>query len=445
MDIYSNISIIIVLAVFINYINFRFIKMQPTIAIMTTSLIISILSLFLDRIGFHSIHRDVTQFVANLNFRDLLMNLMLGCLLFAGSLTIDISQLKKQKWDIAILATISVLASAFIIGIFTYYLLPVFHIKLSFISCLLFGALISPTDPIAVLSIFKKSHAPKKLSLAIAAESLFNDGLAVVLFMTISHFAFVPNAHPSAEAITFLFLQKSLGGLLFGLILSFAAYFLMKPIDDHKIEILLTLALVTGGYTLAQMISVSGPLAMVTVGIFIASRKREIVISKNSREHIETFWGLIDELLNAILFLLIGFEILVIPVSFLQMFASLTLIPLLLLARYITVAFPMIFLKLKRNYPPYSIRIMTWGGLRGGVAVALALSLPFGNARDIILPMTYIIVLFSILCQGTTIKYLVRKAKFSHVKQKETKELISPEHAEAMLDKLSHKPVDILE
>ncbi len=437
MDIYSNISIIIVLAVFINYINFRFIKMQSTIAIMLTSLIISILSLFLDRIGFHSIHSDVTQFVANLNFRDLLMNFMLGFLLFAGSLTIDISQLKKQKWDIAILATISVLASAFVIAVFTYYLLRLFHIDLNFIGCLLFGALISPTDPIAVLSVFKQANAPKKLSLTIAAESLFNDGLAVVLFITISHFAFTANLHPTAGAITLLFLHKSVGGLLFGLALSFIAYFLMKPIDDHKIEILLTLAIVTGGYTLAQTIGVSGPLAMVTVGIFIASRKREIVISKNSREHIETFWGLIDELLNAILFLLIGFEILVIPVSFLQMFASLAAIPLLLLARYITVALPMSFLKVWRRYPPYSIRIMTWGGLRGGVAVALALSIPQGATRDVILPMTYIVVLFSILCQGTTLKYLVRKAKFSHLKQKATKEIITSEHAEAMLDKLS--------
>ncbi len=436
MDIYSSISIIIVLAVLINYINFRFIKIQPTIAIMLTSLIISIFSLFLDRIGFHSIHRDVTQFVANLNFRDLLMNLMLGCLLFAGSLTIDISQLKKQKWDIAILATISVLASAFVIAVFTYYLLQLFHIELSFIGCLLFGALISPTDPIAVLSIFKKSKAPKKLSLTIVAESLFNDGLAVVLFITISHFAFTANVHPTAGAITLLFLHKALGGLLFGGLLSLAAYFLMKPIDDHKLEILLTLAIVTGGYTLAQVIGVSGPLAMVTVGIFIASRKREIVISKNSREHIEAFWNLIDELLNAILFLLIGFEILVIPVSFLQMFASLAAIPLLLLARYLTVALPMGFLKIWRKYPPYSIRIMTWGGIRGGVAVALALSIPQGSMRDIILPMSYIVVLFSILCQGTTIKFLVRRAKLSHLKQKAMKELIASEQAEAMVDKI---------
>lgn len=423
MTLYANISTIITLAVLISYVNYRFIKMQPTIAIMATSLIVSLILLVLDRLGFHSIHREVTQFIANLHFRDILMNFMLGLLLFAGSLTIDISQLKKQKWDIAVLATLTVIASTFIVAILIFYLTHFLHLDLEFIYCLLFGALISPTDPIAVLSIFKQSKAPKKLSLAIAGESLFNDGIGVVLFVSILHFAFGTTQTPSAENITLLFLHKSLGGLGFGLLLSLLAHILMKPINNHKIEILLTIALVTGGYAMAQAIGVSGPLAMVTVGIFIASSKREMGISKNSLEHIESFWELIDDLLNAILFLLIGFEILLIPFSPWLLIASVFAIPLILVARYLTVVIPMSILKTWRHYPPYSVRIMTWGGLRGGLAVALALAIPTSSARDIILPMTYVVVLFSILAQGTTIKFLVNRCKIEHQNQKIAKSI----------------------
>lgn len=422
MTIYQNIAILVTLAVAISYINYRFIKMQPTIAIMATSLFVSLVLLGLDRLGFHVIHADVTQFVSHLDFRDILMNFMLGLLLFAGSLTIDISQLKKQKWDIAILATITVLISAVLIAIALYYIQQPFHIHLRFIECLLFGALISPTDPIAVLAILKNSGAPKKLSLAITGESLFNDGIGVVLFISIYHFAFTASAFPSATAITTLFLHKALGGIGFGLLLSLIAFVLMKPIHDHQIEILLTLALVIGGYTLAQSMNISGPLAMVTVGIFIASRKKEIVLSDSAREHIESFWSLIDDLLNAILFLLIGFEILVIQFSWLHLLAALSIIPALLLSRYLAIAFPMTLLKLWRKYPPYSIRIMTWGGLRGGLAVALALTITNISARNIILPMTYIVVLFSILVQGTTVKVLVKKCKKAHQKLKEEKQ-----------------------
>lgn len=424
MTIYQNLAILITLAVFVSYINYRFIKMQPTIAIMATSLLVSLLLLLLDRLGFHVIHQDVTQFITNLDFKNILMNFMLGLLLFAGSLTIDISQLKKQKWDIAILATISVLISAVLIAFAIYYLQFFFNGHLRFIECLLFGALISPTDPIAVLALLRQSHAPKKLSLAIAGESLFNDGIAVVLFISIYHFAFSANVHPSSQAITLLFLHKAFGGIGFGLLLSVMAYALMKPVKDHEIEILLTLAFVTGGYTLAQSIGLSGPLAMVTVGIFIASKKKEILASYDTREHLESFWQLVDHLLNAILFLLIGFEILVIHFTIPHLVAALLAIPVLLIARCLAIAFPMSFLKMWRRYPPYSIRVMTWGGLRGGLAVALALTIPAGNAREVILPMTYIVVLFSILVQGTTIKHLVAKCKQAHQLQKKLKEEI---------------------
>jgi len=415
MTIYNNLIIILSLAVFISYLNYRFIKVPPTIAIMTTALLLSIVLLVLDKLGFHMIHNDVTNFVSKLHFEHILVGCMLGLLLFAGALSIDISRLREQKWEIGILATVSVIASMFIIGTTLYYLLPLFGLPFPFIYCLLFGAIISPTDPIAVLGIFKQIRVPKKLEMMLAAESLFNDGVAVVLFITLYHIAF-SNEPTSFGYVALLFLYKTIGGVLFGLILSYLAYLLMKPIDNYKMEILLTLAFATGGYTLAQSVGLSGPLAIVTLGIYIASRKHEIVISKQTREQLENFWELIDELLNAILFLLIGFEILVVPFTFWEVIAVLTIIPVVLLTRAVTVSGPMLFMKRLRRYPVYTVRIMTWGGLRGGLAIALALAVPKGIARDVILPMTYGVVLFSVLVQGSTIKPLAKKSRPRKIK-----------------------------
>jgi monovalent cation:H+ antiporter, CPA1 family len=408
MTLYDSITIIITLAVFVSYVNYRFLKMQPAIAIMATSLIISIVLVVSDKLGFHVIHHDVTRFVDQLHFHDLLMNCMLGLLLFAGSLTVDFRRLKKQKWEICALATISVIASTFLIGAGTYYLLKIFGVHAGLIYCFLFGSLISPTDPIAVLATFKQSKVSAKLEMLVTAESLFNDGIGVVLFVVLYHVAF--SGEPIFfMSVTTLFLQKTFGGIAFGLLLGFLARWLMGAVDDHKIEILITIALVTGGYTLAQSIGVSGPLAMVTVGIFIANNKDKIFKSKSTQEYLEGFWELIDELLNAILFLLIGFEILLVQFAYWQLIVSILIILLVLFSRLITVAIPIRFAKYWRKYPHRTIEILTWGGLRGGLAVALALSLPSGPISGIFLPITYVVVIFSILVQGSTVKFLVKK------------------------------------
>lgn len=412
MNLYTIISVIITLAIFVSYCNYRFLKMQPAIAIMMTSLFLSVILLIADNLGFHVVHHDVTTFVNQLHFHDLLMNCMLGLLLFAGSLTVDISLLKKQKWEISSLATIGVIISTFFLGTLIYFILQLLHLKLAFVYCLLFGALISPTDPIAVIATLKQSNAPKKLRVLLVGESLFNDGVAVVLFVTLYHVAFAQNTTNFYQAIL-LFLQNTLGGIAFGLFLGVLTRWLMSPVDEHKIAILFTIALVTGGYTLAQSLGISGPLAMVTAGIFISNNKNKIFRSAVTQEHLESFWELIDELLNAILFLLIGFEILLVNFSWRLIVAALCAIPLLLLVRLVAVAIPMRFAKYWRKYPPNTIRILTWGGLRGGLAVALALSIPEGMVGNVLLPMTYIVVLFSILIQGSTIKRLIKRSKFT--------------------------------
>jgi len=412
MNLYAVISVIITLAILVSYCNYRFLKMQPAIAIMATSLFLSLVLLIADNLGFHVIHHDVTAFVNKLHFHDVLMNCMLGLLLFAGSLTVDISLLKKQKWEIAILATIGVIASTFLVGIIIYFMLQVLHLKIPLIYCLLFGALISPTDPIAVIATLKQAQAPKKLGILLTGESLFNDGMAVVLFVTLYQLAFAHEAITITH-VTLSFLQKTLGGVAFGLILGMLTYWLMSPVDDHKITILFTIALVTGGYTLAQALNISGPLAMVTAGIFIANNKNKIFRSSIDQEHLESFWELIDELLNAILFLLIGFEILLVHFSLWLFIAALGAIVVILAVRLVTIAVPMRFARYWRKYPPNTVRILTWGGLRGGLAVALALAIPAGPIGNILLSMTYIVVLFSILIQGSTIRRFVKKSRFA--------------------------------
>jgi CPA1 family monovalent cation:H+ antiporter len=385
--------------------------MQPAIAIMTTSLCLSIMLLLADRLGFHVVHHDVTDFVNRLHFQDVLMNCMLGLLLFAGSLTVDIHTFKKQKWEIAILSTVGVIASTFLLGSMVYFVLRLCHLELSIIYCFMFGALISPTDPVAVIATLKQAKASKKLEMLLVGESLFNDGVGVVLFVTLYHAAFLQDTI-TFSSILVLFFHKAIGGLIFGMILGMLTYWLMKPLDNHKIEILFTIALVTGGYTLAQSINISGPLAMVTAGIFIASNKNKIFQSKSNQQHLESFWEIIDELLNAVLFLLIGFEILLVNFSWWLIIAAIITIPLILFTRMLTIAIPMRLAKYWHNYPRKIIPLLTWGGLRGGLAVALALAIPSGSVADILLPLTYIVVLFSILVQGSTIKYFIEKRSY---------------------------------
>lgn len=408
MDPYTLTAIVLSLAVLIAIINHHTIKLQMTIAIMAGSLLISLFLLILEHIGFSNIAIHTKELLLETHFHRLLINGMLSFLLFAGALTIDFEHFKNQIWEIGILATITTIFSTGLIGVALYALLPLFHINMPLLFCFLFGALISPTDPIAVLATFKEVNAPKKLETCVAGESLFNDGVGIVIFLTLYQLTF--NGAPiTFSSVSQLFLQQAIGGIGFGLILGFLAKKLITLAQDHRIAILITLAIVTGGYNLALTLSVSGPLAMVVAGIFVANTTRSDNVSGQDILHL--FWEIIDDILNAVLFLLIGFELLVIHVSWGNSLLALSAIPLVLLARLVTVAIPMKLLQLTRTPEPFTITILTWGGLRGGLAVALALSLPSSSYRDLILLMTFAVVAFAIIIQGITIKPLAKLAK----------------------------------
>jgi CPA1 family monovalent cation:H+ antiporter len=414
MDLYNLAAIILTIAIFVAYINHRYIKMQTTIAIMSASLLLSLLLIILSQyFGLSDLQQNIATQLLKIDFHKLLINGMLSFLLFGGALTIDLHTLRNQKWEIAVLSSFSTIASSFLVGILTYYLLPVLGFHLDFIYCLLFGALISPTDPIAVLSTFKQLGAPKELDVTVAGESLFNDGVGIVMFLTIYQIAFA-NQPLTLETVSLLFLRQAIGGLIYGTLLGLLASWLTKYADDHKIEILLTIAVVTGGYALGQALEISGPLAMVVAGIIIGNHARHHYMTTESQKVLDEFWELIDELLNAVLFLLIGFELLVVHINYYTLLAALAMIPLVLLVRYVTVAFPMGIFKIFRQYHPYTITILVWGGLRGGLAVALALSLPNGSHREVILAMTYAVVAFAVIIQGLSVAPLVRLTQRNH-------------------------------
>jgi monovalent cation:H+ antiporter, CPA1 family len=410
MNGYTIAAIIISLAVFLGYINHRFIKMQMTIAIMSGSIIISLLMLLSKHFGYTSIADRTTVMIQSLDFRSLLLNGMLSFLLFAGAFTVDFETLKQNKWEIGTLASISTIASAFIVGILTYYLLPFLGVHLDFIYCMLFGALISPTDPIAVLATFKEVGAPKQLDVCVAGESLFNDGVGIVIFTTLIQ---LTGSHHDVHAsgVIMLFLRQAIGGVFYGWIVAMIISRLIAHTADKKMAILLTLAMVTGSYALALWMDISGPLAMVVAGIIIGHHARSGKYGADIHEVLDIFWELIDEIMNAILFLLIGFELLTLKLFPHEIWAMLLGIPFVLLVRLITVAIPMKYFSLKKTTIPYTISILTWGGLRGGLAVALALSLPEGPERSFILGITYAIVAFAVIVQGITIGPLVRLSK----------------------------------
>lgn len=410
MNFYTIASSILTIAIIIGYINHRFIKMQTTTAITIGALIISFALIIIGMFGFTGLEHNVTNMLHQIPFHDVLIKGMLSFLLFAGALRIDINHLFEQKWEIGILAFVGTIVSAILVGSLIYYVLPLFGIHISFIYCMLFGALISPTDPIAVLATFKELGAPKKLTVIVEGESLFNDGVGIVIFITIYQLAFTGHAI-TWQATSLLFLRQAIGGIVYGIAVGLVAYWLIKPIDDHKIEILITLLVVTAAYTFANFIGISGPLAMVVAGIFIGNRGRNFSMSKKTVESLDTFWELVEEILNAALFLLIGLELLTIHIDHYLLIAAALAIPLVLLVRILIVTIPMSIFKIWRTYPNGSVRVLIWGGLRGGLAFALALALPVGPHRNLILGMTYAVVAFAIVVQGITIRPLVELTK----------------------------------
>ena len=333
---------------------------------------------------------------------------MLSFLLFAGALHIKLEDLSGQKWVIALLATAGVMASTFIVGGLSWLLLKFFGIPIRFIHCLLFGALISPTDPVAVLGILKTVGIPKTLETKIAGESLFNDGIGVVVFVILLELA-GGGVEVTARNALYLFLTETVGGAALGLLFGFLAYRMLKRVNNYQVEVIITLALVMGGYTLADNLHMSGPIAIVVAGLLIGNQGRAFAMSDETRERLDAFWELVDGILNALLFLLIGLEIQVIPFNRAYVIAGIAGIGVALLARLASVGLTVGALRPLRAFSPGAVRILAWGGLRGGISVALALSLPIGPHRDVILVMTYITVVFSIIVQGLSLGKLVKR------------------------------------
>ncbi|MEO6851519.1 MAG: sodium:proton antiporter [Mucilaginibacter sp.] len=400
-------TITIVLAAIFAYVNNKVIKWPPTIGIMALSLISSIL---LATLGSRSLlSNKAIQLASSVDFQDVLINFMLSFLLFAGAIHIDAVKLKKERWPILMLATLGILISTFFVGGSVYYLFILFKLPIPFIYCLLFGSLISPTDPIAVLSILKQQKIPESLELKISGESLFNDGVAVVIFITIAEVARSGGGDFSILAAGKLFLQEAVGGLIFGGLLGYLGFWALRSVDDYKVEVLITLAIVMGGYFTAGKLHISGPLAMVVAGIITGNKVKEEGISDESRDYLGKFWELIDEILNAVLFMLIGLEMLIIKVNTTILLIGFIAIGLTLLARWISVIFPVFLLRYKIRFERNAVAVLTWGGLRGGLSVAMALSLGSGMHRDEFVLITYMIVVFSIIVQGLTIGRLAKK------------------------------------
>lgn len=406
MGVLNTAALLITLAALFSYLNYRFIRLPNTIGIMMIALVMSLVLLVIGKLGFADLIFYTNKLLRSIDFHETLMQGMLSFLLFAGALHVNLNDLKQQKGVIAVLATLGVLLSTFIIGGLTWVVLKALNIPLPLVYCLLFGALISPTDPIAVLGILKNARVPKSMEIKISGESLFNDGMGVVVFLVLLGVA-TGTHEANVASVSMLIVQEVLGGIVFGLLLGAGVYYLLKDVDNYQLEVLLTLALVMGGYAVANALHLSGPLAIVTAGLFIGNQGRHFAMSEKSRAHLDSFWELLDEILNAVLFVLIGLEVLLVAMRSEYLLAALAIIPLVLFARYVSVGSPMAVMSRFRRFTPGVVQIMTWGGLRGGISVALALSLPLGSERDAILAITYAVVIFSILIQGLTISRMV--------------------------------------
>lgn len=370
-------------------------------------------SMFLVILGniFPSFSGRVHEIVGNIDFGQVLLKIMLSFLLFAGAIHIDADKLKREFWPVMILATIGVFISTFLVSLLSYYLFRLFAVQIPYVDCLLFGALLSPTDPIAVMAILKRAGIPKSLELKITGESLFNDGVGVVVFLTILEVAVGKGGSFSTTDAIALFFKEAGGGILFGAAMGHVAYFFIKSIANYRVEVLITLATVTLGYTVADHMHVSAPLAIIVTGIIVGSKVRGIALSQTSWDYLGKFWDLIDEIFNAILFLLIGMQILQVRIYPTIVYIGLVMILVVLLARWVSVYFPVLLMRFKMKFEKNAVAILVWGGLRGGLSVAMALSLPQSMHRDEFVLITYIIVVFSIIVQGLTIGKLAARLK----------------------------------
>ncbi len=409
MELFDLLSLILVVAALTAWVNCRFLGLPTTIGVMVLALVASGLGVLVAPPALREATRDLLE---RLDFARALLDVLLAFLLFAGALHVKIERLYRHKWIIGGLATVGILVSTFLVGGLIHLALPLLGLEASWIECLLFGALISPTDPIAVLAILKGAGAPKSLETKIAGESLFNDGIGVVVFLVVTGLAaggIGDHGVLDGAGIATLFLREVIGSLVLGLVAGRICVELMRQVDQYQVEVMLTLALCAGLYSLALALHSSGPLAVVAAGLMIGNQGKRLAMSAVTIERLDLFWELVDEILNVVLFVFIGMEVLILPLGWSPVLAGLVAVPLVLVARFLAVGGAVSLLRSRRPFTPHTVKILTWGGLRGGISVALALSVPADlPARDLIVTMTYVVVVFSIVVQGLTVGRLVR-------------------------------------
>ncbi|MEP7211371.1 MAG: sodium:proton antiporter [Alphaproteobacteria bacterium] len=400
-------AILITLAAGLSWLNHKFLKLPSTVGLALMGAIASLVVLAVDWAtpGVH-IGDAVREFLKNIDFEKTLMQGMLSFLLFAGALHVDLGDLRRHWLQVGVLSTLGVIASTLIIGYGLQVMTHLAGIKLPLVWCLVFGALISPTDPVAVMGAMKSAATPRGLQATISGESLFNDGVGVVVFSIILATA-LGGGELSVGDAAWLFLVEAVGGAVLGLVVGWVGYLALKAIDDYPVELLVTLAMVMGGYSLAQALHVSGPVATAVAGLLIGNRGVALAMSDTTRDYIIKFWGLVDEVLNAVLFLLIGLEGVALIGNLNLILIGVAAIPLVMLARVLSVGAPLVFWR--KSLPFRStMPVMVWGGLRGGISIALALSLPQGDEKSLLVTATYVVVLFSVLVQGSTIARVIR-------------------------------------
>ncbi|RLA30510.1 MAG: sodium:proton antiporter [Gammaproteobacteria bacterium] len=413
MSIFEIGAFLIGLSAFFGYINHRFLRLPHTVGLVVMALAASLSLILIEFLSPRTqLLETVTGILEQIDFHETVMHGMLSFLLFAGAMHVDFSVFRSRLLSISLMATLGILISTFLIGWVMWLLLNFFGIDIPFMWALVFGALISPTDPVAVLGLFKTVKVPESLEAKMAGESLLNDGVGVVVFTIVVAIAVGGDMHGEAigvMTVVELFFTEAVGGAILGLVAGYACYRAMGQIDEHNLEVLITLAMVMVTYAVATRLHLSGPIAMVVAGLFIGNRGMKNAVSDKTRDYVEKFWSLLDEILNSVLFLLIGLEVLVIAQRMDHIGVALLAIPVTLIARWISVSVPITILARWKSFTKGAIPILTWGGLRGGIAVALALSLPVNEYKPTILTITYAVVLFSIIVQGLTIKPLVEK------------------------------------
>ncbi|MBJ6107660.1 sodium:proton antiporter [Hymenobacter sp. BT523] len=405
MSLFSFLAALLTLAGLFSYLNARFLRQPAGIMFLLLGVVAAVGVLAVGQVvpGFAA---QVKTTLVQFDFTEFLMGSVLSFLLFAGSLHVRVEALKAVWRSIAAYSTLGVLLATGLVGLGTYELLQLAGAPLPLLPCLLFGALIAPTDPIAVLGILKTTDLDPKIETNLAGESLFNDGFGVVVFVTLLEIA-TPGSAPTAGSVGLLLLQEAGGGLLAGAALGYLGYQLIKTIDHFQTEVILTLALVMGGYALCHHLHVSGPLAMVVAGLIIGNVSRSEAVSDTTRDYLEKFWEALDEVLNAVLFVLMGLELVVVGFSPFYLGLGLAAAVLALLVRYVALAVPTRLLGLSKQLPARTLAILSWGGLRGGISLALALGLPPALHPEVFVPMTFAVVLFSAVVQGLTLKRLL--------------------------------------